>query len=48
MDYEETPLLKGMNIPHYIQIYGVTYQLIRENVLQEGDTLPRENILAEY
>ena len=48
MDYKEMPLLKEMNIPYYVQIYDIIYQLIQENVLQEGDTLPGENILAEY
>lgn len=45
MDYKEMPLLKEMNIPYYVQIYDIIYQLIQENVLQEGDTLPRPSVL---
>ena len=48
MDYKEMPLLKELNIPYYVQIYDVIYQLIQDGKLQEGDTLPGENILAEY
>ena len=33
MDYKEMPLLKEMNIPYYVQIYDIIYQLIQENVL---------------
>lgn len=48
MDYREMPLLKEMNIPYYVQIYDIIYQLIQDGMLKEGDTLPGENILAEY
>ena len=47
MDYKEMPLLKEMNIPYYVQIYDIIYQLIQENVLQEGDTLPSVRQLAD-
>lgn len=42
------PLLKEINIPYYVQIYDIIYQMIQDGVLKEGDTLPGENILAEY
>lgn len=45
---KNVPLLKEMNIPYYVQIYDIIYQMIQEDVLKEGDTLPGENILAEY
>lgn len=48
MDYKEMPLLKEINIPYYVQIYDIIYELIRDNVLKEGDSLPGENMLASY
>lgn len=47
-DYKEMPLLRELNIPYYVQIYDIIYQLIQDGGLKEGDTLPGENILAEY
>lgn len=48
MDYKEMPLLEEINIPYYVQIYDIIYRLIQDNMLKEGDSLPGENILAEY
>ena len=48
MDYKEMPQLGELNIPYYVQIYDIIYQLIQEEKLKEGDTLPGENILAEF
>lgn len=48
MDFQTMPKLEEMNIPYYVQIYDIIYQLIQEEKLKEGDTLPGENILAEY
>ncbi len=48
MNNRELPLLKEVNIPYYVQIYDIIYQLIQDGSLKEGDTLPGENILAEY
>lgn len=48
MDYKEMPMLKELNIPYYVQIFDIIYQLIQDGMLEEGDTLPGENILAEY
>lgn len=48
MEYTNLPLLKEMNIPYYVQIYDVIYDLIKSNTLIEGDTLPGENTLATY
>ena len=48
MDYKEMPQLGDLNIPYYVQIYDIIYQLIQDEKLKEGDSLPGENILAEY
>lgn len=48
MDCREMPKLAELNIPYYVQIYDIIYQLIQEEKLKEGDTLPGENILADY
>lgn len=48
MDYKEMPLLKEVNIPYYVQIYDIIYELIRDDMLKEGDSLPGENMLATY
>lgn len=47
-DDNEWPPLKEMDIPYYVQIYDIIYQMIRDGRLNEGDTLPGENILAAY
>ena len=47
MDYKEMPQLGDLNIPYYVQIYDIIYQLIQDEKLKEGDSLPGENILAE-
>lgn len=48
MDYKEMPLLKEENIPYYVQIYDIIYRMIQDGQMKEGDTLPGENLLAEY
>lgn len=48
MDNGKMPLLQDINIPGYVQIYDIIYGLIRDGGLQEGDTLPGENVLADY
>ena len=48
MDCRKMPKLAELNIPYYVQIYDIIYQLIQEEKLKEGDTLPGENILADY
>ena len=42
MDCREMPKLAELNIPYYVQIYDIIYQLIQEEKLKEGDTLPGE------
>lgn len=48
MDFKDMPLLREENIPYYVQIYDIIYQLIQEGRLKEGEALPGENLLAEY
>lgn len=48
MDFKDMPRLREENIPYYVQIYDIVYQLIQEGQLAEGDALPGENLLAEY
>lgn len=48
MDYKDMPQVKEINIPYYVQIYDIIYQLIQDSLLKEGDSLPGENALAEY
>lgn len=48
MDYKDMPQVKEINIPYYVQIYDIIYQLIQDSLLKEGDSLPGENVLAEY
>lgn len=48
MDYKKMPLLRDLKIPYYVQIYDIIYQMIQDGQFEEGDTLPGENILAEY
>lgn len=40
------PRLKEMNIPYYVQIYDIIYDMIEDGTYKEGDHLPGENILA--
>lgn len=47
-DCRELPQLRDQNIPYYVQIYDIVYELIREGRLKEGETLPGENVLAAY
>lgn len=42
------PLLEEKDVPSYVQIYDIVFQLIRKGELKEGDYLPGENILAAY
>lgn len=48
MDYRELPMLKEVEIPYYVQMYDIIYELICNQQLKEGDTLPGENILAVH
>lgn len=48
MDFKDMPRLREENIPYYVQIYDIIYQLIQEGRLAEGDALPGENLLADY
>lgn len=48
MECKELPQLKEINMPYYVRIYDVIYELIRDGQLKEGDTLPGENLLATY
>lgn len=36
MDYKEMPQLGDLNIPYYVQIYDIIYQLIQDEKLKEG------------
>lgn len=45
---ENWPLLVYKNIPSYVQIYDIIFQLIQDGELQEGDYLPGENYLAAH
>lgn len=45
---ENWPLLAYKNIPSYVQIYDIIFQLIQDGELQEGDYLPGENYLAAH
>lgn len=46
MKIESWPDLNAKDIPYYVQIYDVIYQLIQDGTLKTGDSLPGENILA--
>lgn len=48
MTCKDWPLLEEKNIPYYVQIYDIIYQLIREGALKEGEALPGENLLAAH
>ncbi len=45
---KDWPLLEEKNIPYYVQIYDIIYQMIREGILTEGEALPGENLLAAH
>lgn len=48
MTCENWPGLEEKNIPYYVQIYDIIFQMIQEGTLKEGDSLPGENLLAAY
>lgn len=39
-DCRTLPLLRELNIPCYIQIYDIVYEMISNGILKEGDTIP--------
>ena len=41
-DCRTLPLLRKLNIPCYIQIYDIVYEMISNGILKEGDTIPGE------
>lgn len=45
---ENWPSLAYKNVPSYVQIYDIIFQLIQGGELQEGDYLPGENYLAAH
>ncbi len=47
-DCKNLPLLQEQNVPYYVQIYDIVYEMISSGVLKEGDTIPGENALATY
>lgn len=47
-DCRSLPPLKELNIPYYVQIYDIVYEMIHNGTLKEGDTIPGENALAAY
>lgn len=48
MKIETWPELNNNDVPYYVQIYDVIYQLIQDEILKAGDSLPGENILATH
>ena len=40
MDFQTIPKLAEMNIPYYVQIYDIIYQLIQEEKLKKGIPFP--------
>ena len=48
MTCEGWPLLEETNIPSYVQIYDIVFQMIQTGELWEGDLLPGENLLAAH
>ena len=38
-DCRTLPLLRKLNIPCYIQIYDIVYEMISNGILKEGDTI---------
>lgn len=48
MTCENWPLLEDTNVPGYVQIYDIVFQLIQDGALKEGDYLPGENYLAAH
>lgn len=48
MTCENWPLLENVNMPSYIQIYDIVFQMIQDGALKEGDYLPGENYLAAH
>ncbi len=47
-DCRNLPALRDLNIPYYVQIYDIVYEMISSGILKEGDTIPGENALAAY
>lgn len=41
-------LMEEKNIPCYVQIYDIIFQMIQKGELREGDSLPGENLLAAH
>lgn len=48
MTCENWPLLENTDVPSYVQIYDIVFQLIQDGVLNEGDHLPGENFMASH
>lgn len=48
MTCEGWPLLEETNIPSYVQIYDIIFQMVQNGELREGDFLPGENLLAAH
>lgn len=48
MTCEGWPLLEETNIPSYVQIYDIIFQMIQSGELKDGDHLPGENLLAAH
>lgn len=48
MTCEHWPSLEETNIPSYVQIYDIVFQMIQDGGLREGDSLPGENLLAAH
>ena len=48
MTCENWPRLEGADIPIYVQIYDIIFQMIQDGILHEGDCLPGENLLAAH
>ena len=42
------PQLSEQNVPYYVQIYDIVYEMIQNGSLKEGDMLSGENVLASY
>lgn len=42
------PPLEETNIPSYVQIYDIIFQMIQSGELSDGDQLPGENLLAAH
>lgn len=47
-DCKTLPSLQALNMPYYVQIYDIFYEMISSGALKEGDNIPGENTLAAY